>query len=123
MKHRPTMSRTTSVDRCEEKSDITRVFLKDGVSFDLPLLVMHKERKIVGELFKRFSLGTCIQHEIIFGGTCPPSGDLVLQGEILHVNGCDIIGSAGGLIVRFRNFNERELVEPETLFSIVLNFL
>ena len=88
------MSRTTFVDRCEEKSDITRVFLKDGVSFDLPLLVMHKERKIVGELFKRFTLGTCIQYEIIFGDTCPPSGDLVLQGEILHVNGSDIIASA-----------------------------
>ncbi len=115
---------TTFVDRCEEKSDITRIFLRDGLSFDLPMLVMHKEEKILSKTLKRFCSGTQIRYHLIFGDDPPPDADLTIQGSILHVDD-SAIGVAGGLIVRFSNFlgGEKEFTVTDTLFSVAFNFL
>ena len=117
------MNFTTTVDRCEEKCDITRIFFRDGFSFDLPMLVMHKEKKIVSKTLQRFSSGTRIKYQIIFGDPPTTDGDLMIHGTVLRVDDSTIIGSAGGLIVKFSNLPERDPADWATTFSIVLNFL
>ena len=117
------MSYATSVDRCEEKGDITRIFFRDGFSFDLPMLVMHKEKEIVRKTLERFSTGTRVQYQILFGDPSTPDGDVIIQGTVLRIDDSFVLGSAGGLIVRFSNVPVRDPTEWVNTFSIVLNFL